>query len=86
MHCPSCGNDRIKIYGSPMRFDHYDIRTAICDRCKLTFTTKTIITEINVMNPNTLQAEGVEPAKFTAAHREYLLGRAPHPATRGRLD
>lgn len=86
MHCPSCGNDRIKIYGSPVRFEWYDIRTAICDRCKLTFTTRTTITEINVMNPDTLHAEGVPPEKFTPAHRDYLLGRSPHPAARRRLD
>jgi transcriptional regulator NrdR family protein len=86
MHCPACGHDRIRIIGSPQRFADYDDRDAVCEKCHRTLTTRTTITAIHVVDPETLSYEEIPPDRFTEAYRDHCLGRAPHPRRRGRLD
>lgn len=86
MLCPICGNDRILVIGRVERFESYDLRRVVCQACARMMTTRTIIESVSIVDPDRLQTEEVVPAQITDALRAHLLGRAPHPNWRERLD
>lgn len=86
MTCPVCGNDRILVIGRVERFESYDLRRVVCQACARMMTTRTIIQSVSIVDPDRLQTDEVAPEKITDDLRDHLLGRAPHPKWRERVD